>query len=159
MQQYEPTLGDTSYAPSETAQQRVDPNKAFSGSQGASALLGDLNRAQWEDWRNRFSPYVDQLAEVAQDSGAPNRAASNASNAMANAFDSNQQGQEQQRQSFGISQTPAQKQSQDRQQSLQRSASMVSAGNQARVSAQDRQSAILAGGMGLSNIPDQVMNQ
>ena len=36
---------------------------------------------------------------------------------------------------------------------------MVSAGNEARISAQDRQDAILAGGMGLSNIPDRVMNQ
>lgn len=145
-------------APSETSRQRLDPNEAFRGDQGASELLGDLSRAQWEDWKNRFSPYVDRLADVAQDSGAPAQAARNASNAMASAFDSNQQAQAQQRQGLGISQTPAQAQSQDRQQALGRTASMVSAGNQARVSAQDRQSAILAGGMGLSNIPDKVMD-
>lgn len=157
--QYQPTLGQIDYAPSETAGIHVDPSAAFSGSQGASSLLGELNRAQWDDWKNRFSPYIDQLADVAQDSGAPQRAANNASQSMGLAFDRSQQTQEQQQQSFGINLTPAQKKSQDRRQSIQRSASMVSAGNQARVSAQDRQSAILAGGMGLSNIPDKVMDQ
>lgn len=41
---------------------------------------------------------------------------------------------------------------------LSRVADTVTAGNQARISAQDRQSAILAGGLGLSNVPDQVLN-
>jgi hypothetical protein len=36
---------------------------------------------------------------------------------------------------------------------------MASAGNEARISALDSQQAILAGGMGLSNIPNGVMEQ
>jgi len=80
--QYQPTLGQINYAPSEVAQQRVDPEQAMSGDQGASKLLGQLNRAQWNDWRNRFSPYVDELASVAQDSSAPSTAAANASSAV-----------------------------------------------------------------------------
>lgn len=157
--QYQPTLGQISYAPSEVAQQRVDPNQAMNGDQGASKLLGQLNRAQWNDWRNRFSPYVDELASVAQDSSAPSTAAANASSAVGLAYDSSQQGLEQQRQGFGINQTPQQRAAEQRRTNVERSASMVSAGNQARISAQDRQDAILAGGMGLSNIPDRVMNQ
>ncbi|MGM0858672.1 MAG: hypothetical protein ACQEW0_16565 [Pseudomonadota bacterium] len=157
--QYQPTLGRVNYAPSEVAQQRVDPNQAFRGDQGASRLLGGLNRAQWADWKNRFSPYVDQLAAVAQDGDAPQAAASNASNAMGLAFDANEQAQAQDQQSFGVNLTPEQQQAQERRNNVTRSASMVSAGNQARISAQDRQSAILAGGMGLSNIPDKVMSQ
>lgn len=156
--QYQPTLGQINYAPSQTAQQRIDPSQAMRGEQGASDLLGQLNRAQWTDWQARFAPYVDELARVAQDSNAPGMAAANASNAMGLAFDNSQQGLTLQRQGMGISQTPQQQQAEQRRTALERSASMVSAGNQARISAQDRQQAILAGGMGLSNIPDKVMN-
>jgi hypothetical protein len=157
--QYQPTLGQINYAPSEIAQQRVDPEQAMHGDQGASKLLGQLNRAQWADWKNRFAPYVDELARVAQDSSAPGAAAANASNAMGMAYDANQQGLAMQRQGFGINLTPQQQAAEQRRTSVERSASMVSAGNEARISAQDRQNAILAGGMGLSNIPDRVMNQ
>ena len=156
---YQPTLGKINYAPSEVAQTRVDPNQAMRGDQGASALLGQLNRAQWDDWKNRFAPYVDELGRLAQDNNAPSTAAANASSAVGLAFDSSQQGIAQQRQSYGISQTPQQKAAEERRMNIERSASMVSAGNEARISAQDRQDAILAGGMGLSNIPDRVMNQ
>lgn len=136
----------------------LNPSAAFEGDRGASNLLGDLSRAQWADWKERFSPYVNQLASVAGDENAPSQAASNASNAMGLAFDSNEQALDQNRQAFGIQQTGAQAEADDRRSDVQRSASMVSAGNQARVSAQDRQSAILAGGMGVSNIPDKVMD-
>jgi hypothetical protein len=157
--QYQPTLGQINYAPSEIAQQRVDPNQAMRGDQGASELLGQLNRAQWNDWKNRFAPYVDELARVAQDNNAPGMAAANASNAVGMAYDNSQQGLAMQRQGFGINLTPQQQAAEQRRTSVERSASMVSAGNEARISAQDRQNAILAGGMGLSNIPDRVMNQ
>lgn len=156
--QYRPTLGQINYAPSQTSLQRVDPDQAMRGDQGASQLLGQLNRAQWGDWKNRFAPYIDELARVAQDNNAPGIAATNASNAVGLAYDNSQQGLAQQRQAFGISQTPQQQAAEERRTSLERSASMVSAGNEARISAQDRQQAILAGGMGLSNIPDRVMN-
>lgn len=156
--QYQPTLGQINYAPSQASLQRVDPGQAMRGDQGASQLLGQLNRAQWGDWKNRFAPYIDELARVAQDNNAPGIAATNASNAVGLAYDNSQQGLAQQRQAFGISQTPQQQAAEERRTSLERSASMVSAGNEARISAQDRQQAILAGGMGLSNIPDRVMN-
>ncbi|MGP9417207.1 hypothetical protein ACT3R4_17645, partial [Halomonas sp. AOP7-E1-9] len=139
-------------------QQRIDPNQAMRGDQGASHLLGQLNRAQWGDWQNRFAPYVTELARVAQDNNAPGVAGANASNAVGLAYDSSQQGLALQRQGFGISQTPQQQAAEERRTNIERSASMVSAGNEARISAQDRQGAILAGGMGLSNIPDKVMN-
>ncbi|MBS3668016.1 hypothetical protein [Vreelandella boliviensis] len=157
--QYQPTLGQINYSPSKVAQERVDPNQAMRGNQGASELLGQLNRAQWADWKNRFAPYVDELARLAEDNNAPGTAAANASSAVGLAFDSSQEGLAQQRQSYGISQTPQQKAAEERRMNIERSASMVSAGNEARISAQDRQQSILAGGMGLSNIPDKVMNQ
>lgn len=155
---YQPTLGRIQYAPSQTSQQYIDPGQAMRGDQGASQLLGQLNRAQWADWINRFAPYVDELARVAQDNSAPGVAAANASNAVGLAYDNSQQGLAQQRQGYGISQTPQQQAAEERRTHLERNASMVSAGNEARMSALDRQQAILAGGMGLSNIPDRVMN-
>lgn len=136
----------------------VNPDQAFRGDQGASQLLGSLNRAQWQDWKQRFAPYVERLADRAQDPNAPQQTATDARNAMGIAFDNNAQTQQMQSQGYGINMTPAQQQAQERRNSVQKSASMVSAGNQARISEQDRQQAILAGGMGLSNIPDKVMN-
>lgn len=152
-------LGGIQRPGSQVGQTRVDPNQAFRGDQGASELLGKLNRAQWRDWRDRFAPYIEDLAAAAQNSGAPASAGRQASLAMGTAFDANQQAREQDRQAFGLQQTGAQAEVDDRRSALQRRASMVSAGNQARISAQDRQQSILAGGMGLSNIPDKVMNQ
>ena len=137
----------------------VNPNQAFRGDQGASRLFGRLNRAQWQDWKQRFAPYIERLADRAQDPGAPEQTAMEARNAVGLAFDNSQQAQQMQNQGYGISMTPAQQQAQNRRNSLQKNASMVTASNQARISEQDRQQAILAGGMGLSNIPDKVMNQ
>ena len=54
--------------------------------------------------------------------------------------------------------SPEQQAAQQRATSVGRTAAMATAGNEARISALDRQQAILAGGMGLSNIPDRVMN-
>mgnify|MGYP000615537058 CR=1 FL=1 len=136
----------------------VDPNQAFRGDQGASQLFGQLNRAQWRDWKQRFAPYIERLANRAQDPGAPAQAGQNASQAVGLAFDNSQQAQQMQNQGYGINMTPAQQQAQNRRNSVQKNASMVTASNEARISEQDRQQAILAGGMGLSNIPDKVMN-
>jgi len=152
-------LANLNIPQSQTAGLRVDPNQAFRGDQGASQLLGQLNRAQWNDWKVRFAPYIDSLADIAQDQGAASTAAANASGAMGLAFDASHQAQQQDREAFGIQQTEAQAQAGERRANLQRTGAMVSAGNQARISAQDRQQAILAGGMGLSNIPDRVMQQ
>lgn len=138
---------------------RVDPGQAFSGDQGASQLLGQLHRAQWEDWKKRFAPYIGALADATTDPDAPGMAAANASAAMGLAFDNSAEALQMRRQGMGIAPTAAQQQFTERSQNLGRAAAKVSAGNQARISALDRQNAILAGGMGLSNIPGRVLNQ
>nr|WP_299241363.1 hypothetical protein [uncultured Halomonas sp.] len=137
----------------------INPNDAFRGDQGASRLIGRLSRAQWEDWKLRFSPYIDALGDAATNPYAGEEAAGMAKGAMRTAYDNSQQALDMQRQGYGIRQTNAQRQADGRRRSVQQAASTVSAGNQARLSATDRQSAILAGGMGLSNIPDKVLNQ
>ncbi|MGK0546354.1 hypothetical protein ACSEE7_12705 [Halomonas cupida] len=151
-------LASVSVPDSETSQITVSPTQAFRGDQGASELLGQINRAQWDDWRNRFAPYISALADIADDPQAASQAAENAQNAMGLAYDVAEQSEEQRRQAYGVDQTAAQKATNDRMSNLSRVADTVTAGNQARISAQDRQSAILAGGLGLSNVPDQVLN-
>ncbi|WP_204352842.1 hypothetical protein [Salinicola peritrichatus] len=156
---YSNTLGLTLPTVTSSALQTVDPEQAFRGDQGASTLLGQLSRAQWEDWKTRYSPYIQTLADAAQNPTAAADAAAMASNSMTTAFDNSQQGLAMQRQGMGVQQTAAQQAADTRRQALNKAASSVSAGNQARISAVDRQQAILGGGLGLSNIPDQVMNQ
>jgi hypothetical protein len=145
--------------PASTTPNSIDPNQAFTGNQGASQLLGQLNRAQWEDWKQRFAPYVEQLAGEATDPNAATNAATQAKDAVGLAFDSAATINNQSREKYGIALNPAQQQAQERMNVTGRTAAMASAGNEARISALDRQQSILAGGMGLSNIPDRVMNQ
>jgi len=135
----------------------IDPSQAFAGDQGASELFGQLSRAQWQDWKNRFAPYVTRLSEEATDPNAAADAAAQAKSSMGLAFDSAQTVADQQREAYGLSLNPDQIQAQERAQKVNRSAATVSAGNEARISALDRQQSILAGGMGLSNIPGEVM--
>jgi hypothetical protein len=140
------------------ATQTLNPDDAFRGDQGASDLLGKISRAQWEDWRGRFAPYISTLADMASDPGAARNAARMAKESVGTAFDSSRQGLDMQRQGMGVEISKQQRQSENRSSNLARKASMVSAGNEARMSAQDRQMSILAGGMGLQNIPDKVLN-
>lgn len=142
---------------SESGYMYIDPGQAFRGSQGASTLIGQLSRAQWEDWKARFAPVIQELADEATDPNAAQDAAIQAKNAMGTAFDSAETINTQNRQKYGISLTPEQQAAQERISNVSRTAAMASAGNEARISALDRQQSILAGGMGLSNIPDQVM--
>lgn len=159
MASYQNTLGINIPGPSEsqTAGTHVDPQAAFQGSQGASDTIGRLSRAQWEDWKTRFRPYINSLADAATQPGADEEAANMAQESMATAFDNSAQAQDMQRQGMGLQVSQAQREADQRRRALQKTASMATAGNQARVSAQDRQSKILAGGMGLSNIPDKIL--
>jgi hypothetical protein len=142
-----------------SAHRTINPGQAFHGDQGASELLGRLNRAQWEDWKARFQPQVRNLANIARSEGAPRGSASQAREAMGHAFDASEQAGEQWQQGLGVSRSSRQQAADSRERNVRRTAAQVSAGNQARISAQDRQQAVLAGGMGLSNIPDKVMDQ
>ena len=138
---------------------KINPDVAFEGDQGASNLLGALHRQKWNDWKQRFKPVVKQLANEATDPNAARDAANQARSSVGLAFDTSQTINDQNRERYGVSLTPDQQQAQQRTQNINRSGAMVTAGNEARISAQDRQQKILAGGMGLQNIPTEVMGQ
>ncbi|WP_347506217.1 hypothetical protein [Pseudomonas anguilliseptica] len=132
----------------------IDPQSAFKGDQGASKVLGQLYRAQWNDWKTRFQPYITRLAEIAE---SPTYAAGQGATAAAainTSYDNTAKGLQMQREGLGIDLSPAQQQAQQRKLSLGRAADSASAYNQAKISARDTQDQILAGGMGLSNIPN-----
>lgn len=131
----------------------VDPGAAFRGDQGASNLLGKLYRAQWNDWKARFAPYVDRLADKATDPGFLTEQADMAAASVTNAYGTARQGLDMQRQGMGLSQTPQQQQAEQRKMAVAESADTNTAYNQARISARDLQDQILAGGMGLDNMP------
>lgn len=132
----------------------IDPNEAFRGDQGASTVLGKLYRAQWDDWKKRFSPYIGQLADISSD---PNYAAGQGANAAAavNAsYDNTARGLETYRSGMGVQQTAAQQQAEQRKLSLGQAADSTAAYNEAKISARDMQDQVLAGGMGLKNVPN-----
>lgn len=131
----------------------VDPDAAFRGDQGASTVLGKLYRAQWDDWKTRFSPYIGQLAELASDKSYAAGQGQIAAEAVSTSYANAAQGLQMQRAGMGIDQTEAQKTAEQRQLSLGGAADSVSAYNEAKISARDMQDQILAGGMGLSNLP------
>ncbi|MDT8895627.1 hypothetical protein RSO41_13295 [Halomonas sp. I1] len=159
MASYLNTLGINIPEPSssQTAGTRVDPQDAFQGDQGASDTIGRLSRAQWEDWKNRFRPYINSLINAGTRAGAGQDAAAMAQDSMATAYDNSAQAQDMQRQGMGLEVSQAQQGADQRRRALEQTANMAAAGNQARISAQDRQSKILAGGMGLSSIPDKIL--
>lgn len=133
----------------------LDPKAAFRGDQGASETLGKLSRAQWNDWKQRYAPIVDDVADLAGDAGYGDRQAGLVRSAVGSAYDRSARTLAMQNDGLGINQTQRQQQSQNRQQALARSASMVSSGNEARTSAIDLQSQLLAGGYGLQQTGGQ----
>lgn len=137
----------------------INPAEAFEGDQGASKVLGRLNRAQWEDWKKRFRPAIDELADYANDWRAPNQAGYEASEAMGKAVNDSYDANQQRHDSLGIPMPEDQARANDRRRNIGTTAAQISAGNQARMAERDRQNKIMAGGMGLSNIPDKVMEQ
>ncbi|MWV17574.1 hypothetical protein F3I16_16145 [Pseudomonas sp. L-22-4S-12] len=132
----------------------LDPKASFQGDQGASKVLGQLYRAQWDDWKSRFRPYIDQLAGMANSTTFAGEQGGVAAAAVNTSYANAGEALQQQRAGLGIQQTPAQQAAEQRKLSLGQAADSVGAYNQARISARDLQDQILAGGMGLSNIPN-----
>ncbi|WXL27770.1 hypothetical protein WG219_10085 [Ectopseudomonas mendocina] len=132
----------------------IDANKAFQGDQGASDVLGQLYRAQWDDWKTRFRPYIDQLADIANSSTFARQQGEMASAAVNTSYANTSEALKMQRAGMGLQLTPAQSAVEQRKLSLGRAADSAAAFNQASISARDLQDNILAGGMGLSNIPN-----
>lgn len=132
----------------------IDPNAAFKGDQGASKVLGQLYRAQWEDWKTRFQPYIEKLSDIASSKTYAAGQGDVAAAAINTSYTNSAEALKMQRQGLGLNLTPDQQAAEQRKLSIGRAADSVGAYNQAKISARDLQDQILAGGMGLSNIPN-----
>lgn len=131
----------------------IDPNAAFRGDQGASQVLGQLYRAQWDDWKKRFQPYIGKLADIASDKYYAAGQGANAAAAVDTGYANAVKGLETQRAGMGLDQSEAQRVAEQRKLSLGQAADGASAYNSAKISARDMQDQVLAGGMGLQNVP------
>ncbi len=132
----------------------INPDDAFSGDQGASTVLGKLYRAQWDDWKTRFQPYISKLADLSSDKNYAAEQGSKAADAIGVGYGNATQGLKMQRSGMGLSQSQAQQDAENRKLSIGQAADTTSAYNSAKISARDMQDQILAGGMGLKNIPN-----
>lgn len=130
----------------------VDPSAAFSGDQGASTVLGQLSRSQWDDWKARFQPYVGKLASIATSDTYAGEQAATAAESVNKSFDSANKGLQMQQQGMGLTLSPAQQAAQDRKMQIGRASASVDASNNARISARDLQEQIMSGGMGLAGL-------
>lgn len=132
----------------------IDPNEAFRGDQGASSVLGKLYRAQWDDWKKRFQPYIGKLANISSDKSYAAGQGANAAAAVSTGYANATQGLQMQRAGMGINRTESQQAAEQRKLSLGQAADSTAAYNEAKISARDMQDQVLAGGMGLKNIPN-----
>lgn len=146
--------GGLQNVPSAKSALRINPADAFRGDQGASEVLGQLYRAQWDDWKVRFQPYISQLSALATDNGYAARQGAMAGQAVNASYDNAARGLQTQQAGLGANVSQNQQLAQNRKLSLGRAADSVSAFNEAQISARDLQDQILAGGMGLKNIPN-----
>jgi len=132
----------------------IDPNEAFQGNQGASNVLGKLYRAQWDDWKNRFQPYITRLADISSDKGYAAEQGASASEAVGKGYANASKGLQMHRAGMGITSTGQQQAAETRKLSLGQAADSAAAYNEAKISARDMQDQVLAGGMGLKNVPN-----
>lgn len=128
----------------------IDPESAFKGKQGASTVMGQISRAQWEDWRTNTAPIIQQLGTMATDQSYVTDAQTQAEGAIDQSYTNARSSLGLSQERMGLSLSPEEKAVQDRKLGLSQAASKVSASNTAKIAAQDRQQQILAGTSGVS---------
>lgn len=137
----------------------IDPNEAFRGDQGASSVLGKLYRAQWDDWKTRFQPYIGKLANISSDKNYAAGQGANAAAAVSTGYANATQGLQMQRAGMGVERSEQQRAAEQRKLSIGGAADGAAAYNEAKMAARDMQDQVLAGGMGLKNIPNTGQTQ
>jgi hypothetical protein len=135
----------------------VNPGNVYSSDQGASAVLGEISRAQWDDWEERFAPKVEELAAIATDTGLPGELADQSMEAVGNSFDNANKSLAMKQAGLGLQLDATEQASQDRVMALSKASTQADQANSTRVATQDMQQSILAGDMGLQNLPSEMM--
>lgn len=136
----------------------LDPNAAFNGDDGAQNLLGTMYRAEWDDWKARYSPYIKKLSAFANDANYGDTQGQIAANSANTAGVNTSKSMQMQRAGMGLALNGAQQQAETRGLAVGRAADSISAYNQAKISARDLQDQVLAGSGGMSNVPTTGLN-
>lgn len=119
----------------------IDPND----SKYASKTYAQLINNQYQDYRNRFLPYEERLMSLADSTQLLDEQLSRVTTNVNNAYNGANQQQSMMNQRYGLTQSAAQTQSQDRNTDINSALSMAHGKNNSRIAHSDRQNAILTG--------------
>lgn len=145
-------------APYQASKAGLFGDKKSDGNLGsASTQLGEIYRAEWENWMNQFLPNDRKLMNLAT-SETDNIAAENtARQATQSSFAAARQSDELSRRGLGTALDADESNYLNRSSKLAEAAALTSNINNTRLHAADRDKAIMSGGMvgGLRNLTDQ----
>lgn len=115
-------------------------------SKRADRELARIHREQWNDWKDRFLPRLEQLAGYAQSGELTQRDIDNADSAVTASFDQVRGSEQARQEGLGLQMTDRQRAASEREMGLNEAATRASMRNQARIAGEDRDMQILAGG-------------
>jgi hypothetical protein len=111
----------------------------------ASETYGTLINQQYEDYKNRFLPYEKRLMSLADSTEMLDKQLERITTNVNDSYSDVGAQQEMMNQRYGLTQSAGQKQSQERNTSLNSAMSMAHAKNNTRVAHSDMQTGILTG--------------
>lgn len=124
-----------------------DPSQPDSGDSSASDTYARIIRDQWADYKNTFAPYEEQLIALSTGNADNAQSEQRAAGAVENSFNSSLGTLARDRSRLGVSIGSDQAADEKRLGATLKTASLVGATNKARLHAQDRDKAVLTGGL------------
>ena len=112
----------------------------------ASETLAQIHREEWEDWKDRFQPRLEDLAQQAQSGELTKADVKRADKSVVSSFDRSEDAQKLRLSRLGLQQDSRQSAASKRMLGLNETATRASVRNNTRIAGQDRDMQILAGG-------------
>lgn len=117
------------------------------GGRSASDTFAQITRDQWADYKNTFAPYENQLIALSTGDADNLQSEQRAAGAVENSFNSSLGTLARDRSRLGVSIGSDQAADEKRLGATLKTASLVGGTNKARLHAQDRDKAVLTGGL------------
>lgn len=114
----------------------------------ASKLQAALTRAEWEQWKEQFLPVYQELVGRVGDPELQRQEVSRASNLVGRSFDTTRADMNRRNARYGTSMDETTRESIDTNMGLSRAASTAAARNRTRGAIEDRELALMVGGLG-----------
>lgn len=122
------------------------PKPATPKKLSASETLAKIHREEWEDWKKRFKPRIEDLARQASTGELTTADINRADNSVIRSFDRAEGAEAARTSRLGIQRDARQTAASDRMLGLNEVATRASVRNNTRIAGQDRDMQILAGG-------------